>query len=78
MPKPMNDRIRELGYKSGFGPAWTDDTYKGLPNQNYYILRNFAHGIIYDILNEITNDDSLGEARIETIRRIAERYGVAR
>lgn len=41
-------------------------------------VEEFAKNIVYDILNELTNDDALGEARIETIKRIAERYGVAR
>jgi hypothetical protein len=39
-------------------------------------LVKFAESIVYDFLSELTNDDALGSARIETIRRLAERYGV--
>lgn len=38
----------------------------------------FAELIVYDFLNELTNDDALGEARIATIKRLAEKWGVAR
>jgi hypothetical protein len=40
-------------------------------------LEKFANFIVYDFLSELTNDDSLGSPRIEAIRRLAERYGVA-
>ena len=38
----------------------------------------FAELIVYDMLGELTNDDSLGPTRIEAIGRLALRYGVAR
>ena len=41
-------------------------------------VENFAKLIVYDFLDELTNDDSLGEARIATIRRLAEKWGVSR
>jgi hypothetical protein len=40
-------------------------------------LIKFYKCIVYDVLSELTNDDSLGSPRIEAIRRLAERYGVA-
>jgi hypothetical protein len=40
-------------------------------------LTKFYKCIVYDVLSELTNDDSLGSPRIDTIRRLAERYGVA-
>ena len=40
-------------------------------------LIKFYKCIVYDVLSELTNDDSLGSPRIDTIRRLAERYGVA-
>lgn len=40
-------------------------------------VEKFAELMVYDFLNEITNDDSLGEARIDTIKRLAEKWGVA-
>lgn len=41
-------------------------------------VERFAKLIVYDVLGELTNDDSLGEARIATINRLAEKWGVAR
>ena len=43
-----------------------------------YYTEKFAELIVYDMLGELTNDDSLGPARIETIRQLSLRYGVAR
>jgi hypothetical protein len=40
-------------------------------------LIKFYKCIVYDVLSELTNDDSLGSPRIEAIRRLAERYGVS-
>jgi hypothetical protein len=40
--------------------------------------KKFAELLVFDVLNELTNDDNLGPARIETIRQLAQRYGVAR
>ena len=45
---------------------------------DYPEVEQFAELIVYDILNELTNDDSLRESRIAAIQRLAERYGVAR
>jgi predicted nucleotide-binding protein (sugar kinase/HSP70/actin superfamily) len=54
-------------------PASLDcDEYTPLFNEK------FAELIVYDFLSELTNDDSLGEARIRTIRRLAEKWGVAK
>ena len=41
-------------------------------------VERFAQLIVYDFLSELTNDDALGEARIATIKRLAEKWGVAR
>lgn len=41
-------------------------------------VERFAKLIVYDVLGELTNDDALGEARIATIKRLAEKWGVAR
>ena len=41
-------------------------------------FERFAQLIVYDFLSELTNDDSLGEARIATIKRLAEKWGVSR
>lgn len=36
----------------------------------------FAELIVYDFLSELTNDDALGAARIATIKRLAEKWGI--
>jgi len=73
----MNDRIKSIAIECAGALYWdppkdpTEYTYTPLE------LTRFANYIIYDVLSELTNDDALGSARIETIRRLAERYGVA-
>lgn len=66
----MNKRIKELEKQSVFynedEEIWETD------------LEKFAQLIVYDFLSELTNDDSLGEARIATIKRLAEKWGVAK
>jgi len=44
----------------------------------YEYERELVKQVILDVLNEITNDDALGPARINTLKRISERYGVQR
>lgn len=34
--------------------------------------------VVHDFLNELTNDDTLGEARVATITRLAEKWGIGR
>lgn len=70
----MNERIQELAEQAGFENGHQDRNGNSLS----YELEKFANSIIYDFLSELTNDDSLGEARIETIKRLAEKWGVAR
>ena len=71
----MNERIQEL--------AWEAEDYAdSIVNQgggfHQAYTRKFAELIVYDFLSELTNDDSLGEARITTIKRLAEKWGVAK
>ena len=71
----MNERIQEL--------AWEAEDYAdSIVNQgggfHQAYTRKFAELIVYDFLSELTNDDSLGEARIATIKRLAEKWGVAK
>jgi len=67
----MNKLIKELA-----ADAWVDDDH--LDACGYTDLEKFAKSIVFDILGELTNDDTLGPARIETIRRLAERFGVSK
>ena len=71
----MNDLILKLSDQS-MVTGWNRNCSEC--NCVEYDLEKFAESIVYDILNELTNDDSLGEARITTIQRLAERYGVAK
>ena len=77
----MIESIRELANQflmydrfSRFGESTEEEYYDFLPEE----LEEFAETIIYNFLSELTNDDSLGEARIETIGRLARKWGVER
>ena len=75
----MNNRIKELVKQASFEETTMTNFIDG-PRQIFYgdeaHMQKFAESIVYDFLSELTNDDALGSARIETIRRLAERYGV--
>ena len=65
----MNERIRQLAEEAELRATLLF---------NKENLERFAKSIVYDFLSELTNDDALGEARINTIQRLAEKWGVAR
>jgi len=69
----MNERILEFAKQTGLCDA-DGDFFGGKISQ----YDEFAQLIVYDFLSELTNDDSLGEARIATIKRLAEKWGVAK
>lgn len=71
----MNERISELAKQSGTWEYYEINEGVGEDEKH---LEKFALLIVYDFLSELTNDDSLGEARIATIRRLAEKWGVAK
>ena len=64
----LSTQLRKLMQKAGPGYALADPEW----------VNDFTKLIVYDFLNELTNDQSLGTARVETIRRLAEKWGVAR
>ena len=66
----MNKHILRLAKKSGLIKYESDGKMEE--------TEKFAELIVYDFLGELTNDDALGEARITTIKRLAEKWGVAR
>ena len=71
----MNEQIEKLAehcYETG--PIGKD----GWPEYSKFNYKKFAELLVFDVLNELTNDDNLGPARIDTIRQLAQRYGVAR
>lgn len=76
----MNERIKELAEKAEkFADVFCESI--GDDDRNHWgdaFNDRFAELIVHDFLGELTNDDSLGEARIATIRRLAEKWGVAR
>lgn len=74
----MNERAIDL-YKQA-----AEFAYKNVDKEFYdttafqgVIVGKFSELMVFDFLSQLTNDDSLGEARIATIKRLAERYGVA-
>jgi hypothetical protein len=72
----MNDFIKSIAIECAGQLEWdgpTPESYTFTPDE----VTRFANYIVYDVLSELTNDDSLGSPRIDTIRRLAERYGVA-
>ena len=71
----MNELIRKMAIEAD---AWCDKYYFGDKFYDIEWEKKFAELLVFDVLNELTNDDNLGPARIETIRRLAQRYGVAR
>jgi hypothetical protein len=71
----MNERISKIAQEAD---AWCDKYYFGDKFYDIEWEKKFAELLVFDVLNELTNDDNLGPARIETIRRLAQRYGVAR
>lgn len=79
----MNQRIRLLAEQSGFyfydlHNIDGQDYGETIEADSWNAAEKFANLIVYDFLDELTNDGSLGEARIATIRRLAEKWGVAR
>jgi hypothetical protein len=74
----VNDLIRQFAIDCAGQKEWDfpkdPESYTFTPDE----VTRFANFIVYDFLSELTNDDSLGSARIDSIRRLAERYGVAR
>lgn len=78
----MNNRLvlqlREKAYKKASARA-TSLPYE-MKNSEFDTMfqEMFVESIVHDFLSELTNDDALGEARIATIKRLAEKWGVAR
>ena len=73
----VNNLIKKFAIECAGQLEWdgpTPESYTFTPDE----VARFANFIVYDFLSELTNDDSLGSARIDSIRRLAERYGVAR
>ena len=66
----MNEKIKQFAKQAGIIAPSENDIAPP--------MEKFAKLIVYDMLGELTNDDSLGPARIETIRQLSLRYGVAR
>lgn len=72
----MNKQIQELAAQAANGMLSYDA--EGDWRLSEKEVEKFAELIVYDFLSELTNDDALGEARIDTIKRLAEKWGVAR
>lgn len=69
-----NQQVRELADRAIEVLEPHDPDYR----QEWFDIEKFAKLIVFDMLSELTNDDDLGAARIDTIRRLAQRFGVER
>lgn len=65
----MNETVKNLMKSAGIEKYISSDCQTR--------IEHICRLLVYDVLSELTNDDSLGESRVETIRRLAEKYGVA-
>lgn len=64
----MNETVKRLMLSAGI------QKYISAECQNR--IEHVSRLLIYDVLSELANDDSLGESRVDTIKRLADKYGV--
>lgn len=64
----MNDYFKQVVEKYGLHKYVSEDCQSRM--EHLYTM------MVYDFLGELTNDDSLGVNRIETIERLAKKYQV--
>ena len=79
----MNQRIRDLTEQ-----AYVADSLEENPRYKKSFLTDrlldsmagfhekLVLSVVYDFLDELTNDDALGPARVETIDRLARKWGI--
>ena len=79
----MNERIKELADKSGFGPAWYDPTIPTSDIDRRWIdqrrLKEFAELIVKECMEQVwyTREDGINGNVSEVIKdRIKQHFGV--
>lgn len=65
----MNETVKRLMQSAGIEKYISSDCQSR--------IEHICKLLVYDVLSELTNDDSLGEPRVDTIKRLAEKYGVS-
>lgn len=64
----MNETVKRLMQSAGIE--------KYITSECQLRIEHISRLLIYDVLSELTNDSSLGESRVDTIKRLALKYGV--
>ena len=64
----MNEYCKQIIEKYGLHKYVSEDCQSRM--EHLYKM------MVYDFLSELTNDDSLGDARLNTIERLAKKYKV--
>jgi hypothetical protein len=77
----MNNRLvlklREKAYKKASARAISLPYEMKTSEFDTMFQEMFVESIVHDFLSELTNDDSLGKQRVATIKRLANKWGVA-
>lgn len=69
-----NDNVKRIGQQVGI---YMEREFPSmLPNMALPAVERVANYIVKEILQDISNDESLGEARHATVQRLAEAWGV--
>ena len=70
-----NDNVKRIGKQVGI---YMEREFPSmLPNMALPAVEGVANYIVKEILQDISNDESLGEARHATVQRLAEAWGVS-
>lgn len=64
----MNETVKRLMKSAGIEKYISADCQ--------HRVEHVCRLLVYDVLSELTNDDTLGESRVDTIKRLADKYGV--
>ena len=74
MQNNTNENVKRIGQQVGI---FMEKVFPSmLPNTALPAVEKVAEHIVYEILQDIKNDESLGEARYATVKRLAEYWGV--
>ena len=69
-----NENVKRIGQQVGI---YMEREFPSmLPNMALPAVERVANHIVKEILQDISNDESLGEARHATVQRLAEAWGV--
>lgn len=70
-----NQNIKRIGQQVGI---YMEKEFPSmLPNMALPAVEKVAEHIVREILNDIKNDESLGEARHATVQQLAQSWGVS-